>query len=109
MTELIYQQLLELYIYDLEVELLAEKLRNVRLPEPIQNPYPWTQPNPYVWPKQHDFWYQPPYKVTSTTEEFPYSEKYDARYDPEKNEWLESACGDPDCEYCVNRPEKPLP
>lgn len=50
MTELIYQQLLELYIADLEVELLVEKLKNVNTGTPhyIPVPYPWYQPrNPY--------------------------------------------------------------
>lgn len=37
-----------------------------------------------------------------------YSEQYDAYYDSETNEWLESKCDDPNCEYCVNRPEHPL-
>jgi len=33
-----------------------------------------------------------------------YSEKYDAYYDPETGEWLESKCGDPECEFCSVRP-----
>ena len=37
-----------------------------------------------------------------------YSEKYDAYYDDETNEWLESKCDDPTCEFCVNRPARPL-
>ena len=37
-----------------------------------------------------------------------YSEKYDAYYDEDTNEWLESKCDDPTCEFCVNRPERPL-
>jgi hypothetical protein len=36
-----------------------------------------------------------------------YSEKFDAYYDDETDEWLESKCDDPTCEYCVGRPEKP--
>lgn len=35
-----------------------------------------------------------------------YDPKYDAYYNPKTNEWIESACGDPDCEFCRNRPEK---
>lgn len=35
-------------------------------------------------------------------------EKYDAFFCAYCNEWTEKACGDPDCEYCKNRPEKPL-
>ncbi len=37
-----------------------------------------------------------------------YSEQYDAYYDSATNEWLESKCDDPNCEYCTNRPEHPL-
>lgn len=36
-----------------------------------------------------------------------YSEQYDAYYDEGTNEWLEEVCGDPNCEYCMNRPERP--
>ena len=84
MTEfehLIYEQLLELYIFDLEVEVLSEKLKKI------------------------------PYKVTCSTgptEERKYSEEHDAWYDPIRNEWVESKCSDPTCEYCANRPERPL-
>lgn len=31
--------------------------------------------------------------------------KYDAVYDEEGN-WLEEKCGNPNCFYCKNRPEK---
>jgi hypothetical protein len=37
-----------------------------------------------------------------------YSEEYDAYYNQKTNEWTESKCDDPTCEYCVNRPEHPL-
>lgn len=37
-----------------------------------------------------------------------YSEEFDAYYDDETGEWLESKCDDPTCEYCVNRPEKAM-
>jgi hypothetical protein len=37
-----------------------------------------------------------------------YSEQYDAYYDEDTNQWLESQCDDPECEYCVNRPATPL-
>ena len=37
-----------------------------------------------------------------------YSETFDAFYDPDKNEWLDSKCDDPTCEFCTTRPEKPL-
>ena len=37
-----------------------------------------------------------------------YSEEYDAYYNPTTNEWIESKCDDPTCEFCTNRPERPL-
>ena len=37
-----------------------------------------------------------------------YSEEYDSDYDVEANEWLEKKCSDPNCEFCKNRPERPL-
>jgi hypothetical protein len=37
-----------------------------------------------------------------------YSEQYDAFYDEDTNEWLEPVCEDPNCVYCMNRPERPL-
>jgi hypothetical protein len=30
--------------------------------------------------------------------------KYDAWYDTVTQEWLEGRCGDPECEFCANRP-----
>ena len=35
-------------------------------------------------------------------------DKFDAYFCPQCNEWLEVKCGDPDCEYCKDRTEKPL-
>jgi hypothetical protein len=37
-----------------------------------------------------------------------YSEEYDAYYNAKTNEWTEDKCDDPACEFCKNRPEKPL-
>jgi hypothetical protein len=37
-----------------------------------------------------------------------YNEDYDAYYCPNCNKWLEDECGDPECEFCSGRPEKPL-
>lgn len=37
-----------------------------------------------------------------------YYEIYDAEYCPICNIWLSSQCSDLNCEYCTNRPEKPL-
>lgn len=108
MTELIYIQLLELYAFDLEVELLAEKLKN-KTPTQIQPKFPWEYPSPNPW-NQPAPYYGPPYIVTCNTDDvLRYSEEYDSNYNVKTNEWTESTCGDPACEYCSNRPEKPLP
>ena len=37
-----------------------------------------------------------------------YSEQYDAYYDEETNEWIEDKCDDANCEFCMNRPERPM-
>lgn len=37
-----------------------------------------------------------------------YYEKYDAYFCPKCNKWLESGCNDPNCEFCKDRPKKPL-
>lgn len=37
-----------------------------------------------------------------------YSEEYDTYYNEETNEWIEDKCDDPNCEFCINRPDKPL-
>ena len=37
-----------------------------------------------------------------------YSEEYDAYYDEDTNEWLDDKCDDPTCEFCMNRPERPV-
>lgn len=34
-----------------------------------------------------------------------YSEEYDAYYDAQTGEWLESKCDDPNCQFCANRPK----
>ena len=31
-------------------------------------------------------------------------EKYDAYYETETGEWLESTCNEPECEFCEHRP-----
>jgi hypothetical protein len=36
-----------------------------------------------------------------------YSERYDAYYCPECDLWSEGRCGDPDCDFCNRRPERP--
>ena len=37
-----------------------------------------------------------------------YSEKHDAWYCPLCGEWISKICNDPYCEYCKDRPDKPL-
>lgn len=37
-----------------------------------------------------------------------YFDDYDAFFCASCNVWLESACSDATCEYCKDRPEKPL-
>lgn len=34
-----------------------------------------------------------------------YNERWDAYYCEDSNEWVEEACGDTNCAYCVGRPE----
>lgn len=34
------------------------------------------------------------------------NEQFDAYYDVATKEWLERACGDPECDYCPGRPER---
>ena len=36
-----------------------------------------------------------------------YNSKYDSYYCILCNTWLEKTCSDPDCDFCVQRPEKP--
>ena len=37
-----------------------------------------------------------------------YYDRYDAFFCAYCNMWTNQQCGDVDCEYCKNRPEKPL-
>lgn len=37
-----------------------------------------------------------------------YNEKYDAYFCSKCNKWLESVCRDPNCDYCTERPKKPM-
>jgi hypothetical protein len=39
---------------------------------------------------------------------YEYSEEYDAHYDKQYNIWVEDTCDDPNCDFCANRPERPL-
>ena len=46
---------------------------------------------------------------SNDTDQIPkaYKASYDAYYNPITDEWLESPCGDPTCDYCNARPERP--
>jgi hypothetical protein len=109
LTALIYNQLLELYIRDLEVELMSEKLKNV-MPLGAPAPYPWDRNR--VYPPLDPWntpYYGPPYKVTCLAgDPVKYSEEYDAHYNEIKNVWLDDKCSDSTCEFCTTRPETPL-
>ena len=49
-------------------------------------------------------------KPCSTCESnFIYYDEFDTYFCPECNCWTESKCSDPNCFYCPNRPETPLP
>lgn len=37
-----------------------------------------------------------------------YSHRFESHYCGICNIWLEKRCDDPDCKYCVDRPERPL-
>lgn len=37
-----------------------------------------------------------------------YYKKYDSHFCANCNEWTEKSCGDPNCEFCANRPNRPL-
>ena len=36
-----------------------------------------------------------------------YSDQYDCYYCKSCNKWLETECGDKECQYCVDRPLRP--
>lgn len=36
-----------------------------------------------------------------------YNANYDSYYCELCNKWLEEKCNDPECEYCIGRPDKP--
>lgn len=37
-----------------------------------------------------------------------YNDKYDALFCLKENKWLETGCHDPECEFCKDRPDKPI-
>jgi hypothetical protein len=46
--------------------------------------------------------------MNNTEKDIVYSEEYDAYYNQATNEWIESKCDDPACEFCPARPAQPL-
>ena len=43
------------------------------------------------------------------TEMMMYYDDYDAHFCASCNIWLERNCGDKNCQFCANRPDRPLP
>jgi hypothetical protein len=37
-----------------------------------------------------------------------FSKEYNTYYCDKCNVWLESECDDPDCDFCLTRPQRPL-
>ncbi len=46
--------------------------------------------------------------MTIDEQDIAYSEEYDAYYNQATNEWIDTKCSDPKCEYCTTRPARPL-
>ena len=44
--------------------------------------------------------------LCETHEKAEYSDRFDAYYCPICKEWLEKKCGDDECIFCINRPNK---
>ena len=69
LTQAIYTQLLELYAFDLEIELLSEQLKNINTgTPPIPVPYPWEKPYAPRNPWESPYYYGPPFIVTCETQ-----------------------------------------
>lgn len=49
-----------------------------------------------------------PYTCDQCNERTKYNEMFDAYYCEPCNEWMSKKCSDPKCEYCSQRPEKPM-
>jgi hypothetical protein len=47
-------------------------------------------------------------ECTTCNSKIIFSEDFDALFCPQCNRWLESKCADKNCDYCKNRPIKPL-
>lgn len=48
-------------------------------------------------------------RIKELADDIELSEEYDAYYSISENEWIDSKCDDPTCEFCSDRPERPLP
>jgi hypothetical protein len=46
--------------------------------------------------------------MSNQNDDIAYNEEHDTYYSLVTGEWIEDPCDDPTCEYCVNRPAKPL-
>ncbi|PKU51290.1 hypothetical protein SAMN02787079_01092 [Lysinibacillus sp. TC-37] len=47
-------------------------------------------------------------KCTTCQSQIIYDDTFDSYFCASCNEWLEEACEDPHCTYCVQRPDSPL-
>lgn len=52
-------------------------------------------------------WLELPNLCIHCMDELDYSEQFDSAFCPTCDAWREEPCGDPECEYCLERPEKP--
>lgn len=52
-------------------------------------------------------WYNLPDYCPECLERLYYEEEYDSIYCKTCDEWRETSCDDPTCEYCAKRPNKP--
>lgn len=54
-------------------------------------------------------WVTKKYKCPTCNSSLIYYDDYDEYFCAQCNQWLHDGCGDPYCEYCSARPERPLP
>ena len=47
-------------------------------------------------------------QMSNDEKDIAYSAEYDAYYNPVTNEWIDTKCDDPTCEFCSTRPAQPL-
>lgn len=52
-------------------------------------------------------WFELPDHCPECLERLSYNDEFDSIYCKPCDDWYDTACEDPSCEYCVERPEKP--